>query len=346
MINDKAILVGVDGSHASYKATWWAANYAKHAGLTLQIVCAYSLPSYAAVSFDATYTAMGDDNAAHSDAQEILSKAKAIADEQGVEAATLIVTGDPASVFVELSRNYNLIVIGNRGKGGLAERLLGTTSSSLPAYAYCPIVVVPYTDDEGNPMHLNNTITKVAVGSDESKWGIKALEIAADFAATWDAELDVISAVPKMQGVDGDQGVMDAFKEDLDVRVSPILEKYPNLKLNKSVVPGSAVDALTKASHTHDVVVVGSRGRGGFTGLLFGSTSQGLLQHAVNPVYVVPRKYVEAAETRLDTVPSSPAEVPTKPIDDISGVEEVSVPTAGIEQAHDIEPATDPPHKR
>ena len=84
MINDKAILVGVDGSHASYKATWWAANYAKHAGLTLQIVCAYSLPSYAAVSFDATYTAMGDDNAAHSDAQEILSKAKAIADEQVV----------------------------------------------------------------------------------------------------------------------------------------------------------------------------------------------------------------------------------------------------------------------
>ena len=38
MINDKAILVGVDGSHASYKATWWAANYAKHAGMTLQIV--------------------------------------------------------------------------------------------------------------------------------------------------------------------------------------------------------------------------------------------------------------------------------------------------------------------
>ena len=85
----------------------------------------------------------------------------------------MIVTGDPASVFVELSRNYNLIVIGNRGKGGLAERLLGTTSSSLPAYAYCPIVVVPYTDDEGNLMHLNNTITKVAVGSDESKWGLR-----------------------------------------------------------------------------------------------------------------------------------------------------------------------------
>lgn len=39
-MNDKAVLVGVDGSHASYKAAWWAANYAKHAGLQLQIVCA------------------------------------------------------------------------------------------------------------------------------------------------------------------------------------------------------------------------------------------------------------------------------------------------------------------
>ena len=341
MINDKAILVGVDGSHASYKATWWAANYAKHAGLTLQIVCAYSLPSYAAVSFDATYTAMGDDNAAHSDAQEILSKAKAIADEQGVEATTLIVTGDPASVFVELSRNYNLIVIGNRGKGGLAERLLGTTSSSLPAYAYCPIVVVPYTDDDGNLMHLNNTITKVAVGSDESKWVLKALEIAANFAAAWDAELDVISAVPNMKGSD-DEGVMASFKDDLEVRIKPLEEAHPDLKINKQIVPGPAVGALTKASYDHDVVVVGSRGRGGFTGLLLGSTSQGLLQHAVGPVYVVPRKYVEAAETRLDTVPSSPAEVKPKALDDIKGVEEVPVSKAEPDVVEAIETKIDP----
>lgn len=341
MINEKAILVGVDGSHASYKATWWAANYAKHAGLTLQIVCAYSLPSYAAVSFDATYTSMGDDNAAHNDAQEILSKAKAIADEQGVEADTLIVTGDPASVFVELSRNYNLIVIGNRGKGGLAERLLGTTSSSLPAYAYCPIVVVPYTDDDGNLMHLNNTITKVAVGSDESKWGLKALAIAADFANAWGAELDVISAVPNVQG-GVEKGVLDSYMEDLNVRVKPLQETYPDLTINKTVVQGSAVNALTQASKDHDVVVVGSRGRGGFTGLLLGSTSQGLLQHSVGPVYVVPRKYVEAAESRADTVPSSPADVPAKPIDDIKGVEEIPIDKAAPDIVEAIETTIDP----
>ncbi|MDD6373888.1 MAG: universal stress protein [Bifidobacteriaceae bacterium] len=340
--NDKAILVGVDGSDASFKATWWAANYAKHAGLTLQIVCAYSMPSYAAVSFDATYTAMGDDAVAHADAEEILSKAKAIANQQGVDAETLIVTGDPSSVFVELSRNYNLIVIGNRGKGGLAERLLGTTSSSLPAYAYCPIVVVPYTDDDGTVMHLNNTITKVAVGSDESKWGLKALEIGAEFAHAWGANLTVISAVPSMKKDKIEEGVLASYADDLDTRLKPIVEKYPDLHIDKSVVPGSAVDALTKASKENDVVVVGSRGRGGFTGLLLGSISQGLLQHSVSPVYVVPRKYVEAAENELAKAPNSPADVPAVPVEEIEGVSSVSVASAGEDVAEKVSEKIDP----
>lgn len=341
MVPEKAVLVGVDGSHASYKAVWWAANYAKHAGLQLQIVCAYSLPSYAAVSFDATYTAIGDDNAAHHDAQEILSKAKAVALEQGVDATTLIVTGDPSSVFVELSRNYQLIVIGNRGKGGLAERLLGTTSSSLPAYAYCPIVVVPYTDDDGQRIHLNNTITRVAVGSDESKWGLKALEIAANLADSWNAELDVISAVPRVQGAEGDTAVMGSYMEDLEERVKPILKDLPNLKIHCTVVPGSAVDALTQASLNHDLVVVGSRGRGGFTGLLLGSISQGLLQHSSRPVYVVPRKYVEFSAAQ---VAQAQKQVSEASIEDISGVHEVDVPKAGADAAKEIEQTIDPLH--
>lgn len=347
----KAVLVGVDGTDASYKAVWWAANYTKHAGLKLQIVCAYSLPSYAAVSFDATYSALGDDAVAHTDAQDILARAKAIAGEQGVEASTLIVTGDPSSVFVELSRNYHLIVIGNRGKGGLAERLLGTTSSSLPAYAYCPIVVVPFTDDEDHLLHLNNTIHKVAVGSDESKWGLKALDIAADFAQSWQAELNVLSAVPiygTMGGIfsvapsqEDMQHVVDSYMDDLRARVQPIRQRYPHLPINLKVIPGSAVDALTKASGRNDVVVVGSRGRGGFTGLILGSTSQGLIQHATCPVYVVPRKYVLEEEKQNKTIRH--AEVfSTKPLQKIEGVNPVKVEAVPNQQAVKLEHAIDP----
>jgi nucleotide-binding universal stress UspA family protein len=349
----KAVLVGVDGTDASYKAVWWAANYTKHAGLELQIVCAYSLPSYAAVSFDATYSALGDDAMAHTDAQEILARAKSIADEQGVKASTLIVTGDPASVFVELSRNYHLIVIGNRGKGGLAERLLGTTSSSLPAYSYCPTVVVPFTDDDDKLLHLNNKITRVAVGSDESKWGLKALQLAADFAASWDAELTVLSAVPVYGASSGmfslapsqedQQHIVDSYLDDLRTRVEPIRDQYPHLDINLKVVPGSAVDALAQASAKNDVVVVGSRGRGGFTGLILGSTSQGLIQHAQCPVYVVPRKYVEASELApQEDVPASPEDVRPTSIEDIEGVQKVEVKAAPKEKAEAIESIIDP----
>jgi nucleotide-binding universal stress UspA family protein len=253
---------------------------------------------------------------------------------------------------VELSRNYNLIVIGNRGKGGLAERLLGTTSSSLPAYAYCPIVVVPFTDDEDKLLHLNNVITRVVVGSDESKWGLKALEIAADFANSWDADLTVLSAVPVYSASSGvfslapsqeeTDKILASYLDDLKVRVEPIHKQYPNLVIRTEVVPGSAVDTLTHASSTNDVVVVGSRGRGGFTGLILGSTSQGLIQHATSPVYVVPRKYVEAAEREMDATPQSPADVPIKSLEDIMGVQKVEVPTGSHQQAEEIDTAIDP----
>lgn len=340
----KAILVGVDGSDASYKAVWWAANYAHHAELTLHIVSAYTLPSYASVSFDSHYTVMNDDQASRKDAQEVLARAKAIAEKQGVQATTLIVTGDPASVFVELSRNYNLIVIGNRGKGGMAERLLGTTSSCLPAYAYCPIVVVPYTDDEGHKVHLNNHIDNVVVGSDESKWGLKALEVAAEFANAWGARLHVISAVPSFGDLkDGEMtSVVEAYADDLATRIAPIRVRYPQLTIEENVVQGSAVRSLSDATKDNDVVVVGSRGRGGLTGLLFGSVSQGILQRSPKPVYVVPRKYVEAAESELSTVPASPADVAVKSLDDITGVESIDVEKATGEVIAHIEEIIDP----
>lgn len=343
---EKAILVGVDGSDAGYKAVWWAANYAHHAGLTLHIVSAYTLPSYSAVSFDATFTTIGQDGGARRDAQEILARAKAIATKQGVEATTLIVTGEPSAVFVELSRNYNMVVIGNRGKGGLAERLLGTTSSSLPAYAYCPIVVVPYTDDDGNKVHLNNQITRVVVGADESKWGLKALDTAAEFAASWGAKLTVISAVPLLGALNENEmkSVLDSYADDLHTRLEPLRVKYPALEVEEKVAPGSAVTSLEDSLPDQDIVVVGSRGRGGLTGLLFGSVSQALLQHSPKPVYVVPRRFVQAAESELHTIPESAGQVATKPLDDINGVETLAVSQAESEVVEDLVEKIDP-HK-
>lgn len=135
---------------------------------------------------------------------------------------------------------------------------------------------------------------------------------------------------------------MDSYMDDLNTRITPLMKAYPDLRINKTVVPGSAVEALTQASKTHDVVVVGSRGRGGFTGLLLGSTSQGLLQHAVSPVYVVPRKYVEAEESGLKAAADA---AETTDVAEITGVEQVSVDSARPEQLADLESTIDPEHE-
>ena len=123
--------------------------------------------------------------------------------------------------------------------------------------------------------------------------------------------------------------------------MKPILQALPNLRIHRTVVPGSAVDALTQASLNHDLVVVGSRGRGGFTGLLLGSISQGLLQHSSRPVYVVPRKYVEYTAAQVAEAQKQHKDAS---IDDISGVHEVEVPKAGAEAAKEIEQTIDPLH--
>lgn len=305
------ILVGVDGSDASYKAVWFASNYAAHAGLPLRIVCAFTIACTAAYG-------MGyydDDTIGTIEIQDILSKSKKIAVEQGIPADkvhTYAVAGDPASVLVELSRSCDLIIIGNRGKGGLAERVLGTTSSILPAKSSCPVIVVPFSDDSGRPVHMSSTLKRIVVASDETPWGIRAMQIAADIADGWSAQLDAISAYPSLNEDKHDdadrKAINDEYARELDARIENIKSAHPDTSINGIVheggllksmlamskgVPGGASDVYADSMNMPDMIVVGSRGRAGLTGLLLGSLSQSLIQHSGIPVYVVPRKYVD-----------------------------------------------------
>lgn len=305
------ILVGVDGSDASYKAVWFASNYAAHAGLPLRIVCAFTV-AYAAAYGMGYYD---DDTIGTIEIQGILSKSKKIAVEQGIPADkvyTYAVTGDPASVLVELSHSCDLIIIGNRGKGGLEERILGTTSSILPAKSSCPVIVVPFSDDSGRPVHMRSTLKRIVVASDETPWGIRAMQIAADIADGWSAKLDVMSAYPSLNKNKHDdedrKAINDEHARELDARIENIKSAHPDTNINGIVhgggllksmlamskgVPGGASDVYADSMNMPDMIVVGSRGRAGLTGLLLGSMSQSLIQHSNIPVYVVPRKYVD-----------------------------------------------------
>ena len=74
---------------------------------------------------------------------------------------------------------------------------------------------------------------------------------------------------------------------EVDVVVDRALAGHPGLEVRRHVLDGSGASLLTEFSTAVDLVVVGSRGRGGFAGLLLGSTSDQVVHHAPCPVTVI-----------------------------------------------------------
>lgn len=304
MPHEKVVVVGVDGSEASLAAVDWAVAEATRTGWRLHVVCAYALPSFTAASLDGGYAAM-DDTAIQQGAQAVVDAAVARAEGSGLVVTSSLETGDPAGVLVDLSREASLVVVGTRGGGGFTDRLLGTVSSALPAHAHCPTVVVPVREGR-----RYTPVERIVVGVDGSDSAKVALSRAVEEAALWGAELSAVAAVPIATGagamawlpatVDRDEVLADV-REGLGVAVKSAVGDR-DVRVRQHALDGNAAALMAEFSTAVELVVVGSRGRGGFAGLLLGSTSQAVLQHAASPVMVVP--------ARIKDEGLSPSDVP------------------------------------
>jgi nucleotide-binding universal stress UspA family protein len=293
MDHQSVVLVGVDGSETSAVAAQWAAREARRLGWRLHVVCSYTLPSYPVASLDGGYAAL-DDAPIRAGAQAVLDTAVRRVSGEDLEVTSSLETGDAAGVLVELSRDAGLAVVGTRGRGGFADRLLGTVSSALPAHAHCPTVVVPVREGRD----VLGPIESIAVGVDGSESSSVALERAIQEAELWDAELTAVAAAPMVVG----SGMMAVLPAPLD-RDAVLAEVAAGLNVTvdgvvgdrevtvkRAALEGTGADVLTELSASIDLLVVGTRGRGGFAGLLLGSTSQTLLHHALCPIMVVPSR--------------------------------------------------------
>lgn len=81
----------------------------------------------------------------------------------------------------------------------------------------------------------------------------------------------------------------DNAKQVLDSSVRAAQEIERDVETKGELVEGHAVTELLKAAHDADLLVVGTRGHGGFAGLLLGSVSQQCAHHASCPLVIVPR---------------------------------------------------------
>ncbi|MCL1900087.1 MAG: universal stress protein [Promicromonosporaceae bacterium] len=306
MKRTETVLIGVDGSPTSLHALDWAAAYAKRVGWGVHMICSYSLPSFTAASLDGGYAAL-DDSTIQAGAKAVLLDAQQRVASMGVEVTAAVATGDATGVLIELSKDYGLAVIGTRGKGGFTERLLGTVSSALPAHAHCPVVVVPYRDaNASDPRRVDgdeiHAVRRIIVGVDGSPTAEAAIRLAIKQAQVWGAELVAVAGVPVATGagvlawlptqVDHEQVLTDV-KAGLDSIIDRAEAATDGgIKIKRIVLDGTGAELLTEFSTAADLLVVGSRGRGGFRGLLLGSTSQAVLHHSACPVLVVNRKSI------------------------------------------------------
>ncbi|MDO4258991.1 MAG: universal stress protein [Actinomycetaceae bacterium] len=298
MGSTEVILVGVDGSTESLAATAWAADRAKITGAKVHVICTYALASYSAAALDGGYTVL-DDEALKRGAELVVEDAVKHAKERGAtNISSSVEPGDPAGILVEMSAEVDLVVVGSRGGGGFTDRLLGTVSSALPAHAKCPVVVVPrHTSGK----HFT-PVERIVVGVDGSEVASAALKRSVDEALAWKARLTAVSAVPiastgSMMSWLPTQvdrvALLKDVREGLTKAVASAVDGR-DLEVPCHALDGSPASLLIEFSTAVDLVVVGTRGRGGFAGVLLGSTSQTVLHHSTCPIMIVPSRHKDA----------------------------------------------------
>jgi len=282
----RPVVVGVDGSGSAYRAVEWAAAEAARRGVALRLVSAFSwTTSDHPVRHDGRVAQYRDQLLEA--ARHRLSRAARIAEDTspGIETAPQVEIGAPIEVLGSEARRAQLLVLGDRGLGGVTGLVLGSVAVALAARGACPVVIV-----RGE---TRNTDGPVVVGTDGSPVSEAALGFAFDAAAVRGAELVALHAWSPTAVDKALEPMMDwdavADEEDavLAERLSGWGQKYPQITVRRSVVRDGAARALVDASRGAQLVVVGSRGRGNAAGLLLGSVSHGVLHAAQCPVAIV-----------------------------------------------------------
>ena len=193
--------------------------------------------------------------------------------------------------LLEAGRDAELLVLGARGLGGFRGLLLGSVSQACIHHAPCPVAIVRERASEEIVAP-----DRVVVGVDGSAGSRAALEWAVGEARFRHAPLQGLHAWdwPQMVGyplgVDLDPTLCrDGAEHLLDAELVRALGSGPELSIERTVLPANPATALIDASRDAGLVVVGTRGIGGFPGLLLGSVSHQVTQHASCPVIVVPQ---------------------------------------------------------
>ncbi|MFK0251609.1 universal stress protein [Amycolatopsis azurea] len=287
-----SIVAGIDGSRSARTAASWAADDASLRGLPLRLVHVYRVPVAKMPgvlppedTIRAGFARQGQEWVSQA-REAILSRFPKLVVETAVREWSAV----PA--LIQESTTATIVVLGSRGLGGFTGPLIGSTAVSLARHGHCPIVVARGRRPE-DPLPEKG---RVVVGTDGSPTSEAALGFGFDEARLRDTELIVVrtwsevfdhgAVRPHLLDVDAARIESDE-RRSVEEKVAPWRDKYPEVPVEVVVRRGRPIRTLLEFGTRARLVVVGCRGRGGFEGMLLGSTSQALVAHAECPVAVI-----------------------------------------------------------
>ena len=203
-----------------------------------------------------------------------------------VSARADVLEGAPGRVLVEASQQAGLLVVGGRSHGVLTSALIGSTSSYAMHHAACPVMIVPISA-------ITGAVRRIVVGFDDSACSRSALRWAFDAAERHGCPLSVVHALritlaPAALPIALISPAYHAEMQTwLDLQVARVAGDFAGVACTATVRNGSPAGVLLEEAGEQDLLVVGSRGHGGFVGLLLGSVAGQCSQHARGAVVVV-----------------------------------------------------------
>jgi nucleotide-binding universal stress UspA family protein len=210
----------------------------------------------------------------------------------GGEVDSETVVANPARALVEASRDAHLVVISSGQLGSASAALLGATASQVAAHASCPVLVVP-TDQ------AVATRGPVVVGVDTDEHSAAAVAMAFAEASRRSAPLVAVHAwwhdVPEYL-IDawtlerGEQEAVESRRLEMSEMLAGGRADHPDVDVREVITRDTTVAALCTAAEDAQLLVVGTRGHGGFRGLLLGSVSTRLIHRSPCPLLVVPSR--------------------------------------------------------